>query len=70
MKKRIKETIQLLILALSCYNGLFFSYAFVWFCFDLPATWWAMLGLSLLAVASLHGLYKWIDSNKPDLEGE
>lgn len=66
MKKRIKETIQILILALSCCNGFFFGYAFIWFSFELPATWWATLGLSLLALASLYGLYKWIDNNKPD----
>ena len=63
MRKRIKETIQLLILALSCYNGFFFGYTFIWFVFGLPANRWAMLGLSLLALASLYGLYKWIDSN-------
>lgn len=66
MRKRIKETILSLLIAFVGYNGFFFSYAFIWFSFELPATWWVMLGLSLLALASLYGLYKWIDSNTPD----
>ena len=63
MRKRIIETIQLLILAISCYNGFFFAYSFIWFAFGLPENRWALLCLALLALASLFGLYKWIDSN-------
>ena len=63
MNKRIKETIQILIIVLSCYAGFFFGYAFIWFTFGLPATVWSLLGLSLLAAASLFGLGKWIDTN-------
>lgn len=64
MRKRIKEITQLCTIVLSSYNGFFFSYSFIWFRFNLPATWWAMLILSLLALASLYGLYKWIDNNQ------
>jgi hypothetical protein len=65
MRKRIKSMAQYLILTLSCYNGIFFTYTFIWFLFGLPATRLAMIALSLFAVLSLYGLFEWM---KGDVE--
>lgn len=65
-RKIIKEVAQLLVLAITCFNGFFFSYAFIWFAFDLPENRWALLGIGLLALASIYGVYKWIGSTPLD----
>lgn len=61
---RIKDKAKLLILALSCYNGIFFTYTFIWFAFGLPAKRMAIVALLLFTFLSVYGLFKWISSDR------
>lgn len=40
--------------------GFLFTYAFIWFSFDLPVTNWAGVLLVALAILTVYGFYKWL----------
>lgn len=62
-KKKLKDfmnELKFFIMILSMTTGFFLSYAFVWFCFDLPETRWALTLLFLLGAATTYGWVEWV----------
>ena len=60
MKNKINNFMKLFVLVFTMTMGFFFTYAFVWFAFDLPVTKWVTLLFFALAASSMFGYYMWV----------
>lgn len=66
MKGKIDTALKVFVMVFTMLMGVFFTYAFVWFLFDLPAETWAIVLLFLLAVLSMIGFIFWIKHDDED----
>lgn len=68
MRGKIDTILKVFVMVFTMLMGVFFTYAFIWFLFDLPATKWAIVMLFGLAALSLLGFIFWIkeDGNEDE----
>lgn len=64
MWRKIRDTIQMIILTASMTGGFFLGYLYVWAWCGLPMLRWALIPAALMAVASEVGFLLWIKYGK------
>ena len=64
MWRKIRDTIQMIILTASMMGGFFLGYLYVWAWCGLPMLRWALIPTALLAGASEVGWLFWVKYSK------